>query len=161
MPLRLTTADVLQRIMTKEGREALTNSWPFTRCSMKSCDHAATGVWLCQFASQSPPFFRTELRPLCAADGMTDAYRKWNGFMSPKVIRIDLFLTISAPEGDKRTAADKLIEKLLSHDAGEKYFSAWRLMFKPANLHHPIQPAFLMLEAIVEKLFPPQTNKVD
>lgn len=155
------TIELLQQIMTPEGRAALVNSWPSTRCSMKHCGHAATGLWLCQFSTSSPPFIRTELRPLCASDGMTDAYQKWNGFMSPKLLRVDLFLTITAPQGDRRTPSDHMIEKLLTHPAGQKYFDAWRLMFKPANLHHPIAPAVAMLEALVNKLFPPQTNKVD
>jgi hypothetical protein len=92
---------------------------------------------------------------------MTDCYAKWNGFMSPLLLRCDLFLTISCPEGDKRTPADKLIEKLLTHPAGESYFNAWKLMFRPANTHHPLQPAMEMLKSIVIKLFPPNDNKVD
>lgn len=155
------TMELLHQIMTPAGKHELINSWPFTKCSMKHCGKPASGIWVCQFSTSSAPFFRTELRPLCAPDGMTDAYQKWNGFMSPKLLRVDLFLTITAPEGDKRSHADHLIERISEHPQGEAYLRAWKLMFKPSNLSHPIAPAEAMLEALVTKLFPPSTNKVD
>lgn len=157
---QLTTSEFLQLLMVPASRIELVNSWPFTRCYLCK-EKAATGIWMCGFASQRPPWIRNELKALCAGCGLTDAYRRWNGFMSPKLERIDLFVTISAPEGDKRTPADILLEKLLTHPMGEAYIRVWRGMYKPVNLHHPIQPAFLMLQALVEKLFPPQDNKVD
>ena len=155
----MTTQEIITKISDPTQREALLNSWPFTRCALCRTG-AATGVWLCQFAKPAGGM-RTELKTLCAGCGMTDAYSKWNGFMSPLLLRIDLFMEITCPEGDKRTPADKLIEKLLSHPAGESYFRAWKLMFKPANLHHPLLPAMEMLRSLVTKLFPPNDNKVE
>lgn len=157
----LSTMEYLQQILSPEGKASLINAWPTIRCSMKHCGKAATGLWMCKFSSSSTPFFRVEIRPLCASCGLSDAYQKWNGFMSPKLLRIDLFLTISAPEGDHRTPADHHLEKIATHPMGAQYISAWKMMFKPANIHHPIAPAFTMLQALVERLFPPSDNKVD
>jgi hypothetical protein len=155
------TIELLQQLLTPEGRNAIVNSWPSTRCSMRHCERAATGLWMCRFSTSTSPYFRTELRALCASDGLSEAYQKWNGFMSPKLLRIDLFLTISAPLGDTRTPSDHLLEKIASHPLGDQYIAAWKAMFKPSNVHHPISPAFDMLQALVERLFPPSTNKVD
>ncbi len=159
MPKHLTTLEIVRALSQPDSRDNLLLSWPTTKCCIDS--HAATGLWICQFSSQSPPYVRSEIKTLCAACGLYTAYKKWNGFMSPKLLRIDLYRTISAPEGDKRSPADKLIELISAHPAGEGYLRAWRLMFKPANLHFPIAPAFDTLQAIHGKLFPPADNKVD
>jgi hypothetical protein len=109
MPKSLTTAEILTRLATPETREEFLNSWPTLRCTLCH-SRAATGVWFCRFATQSAPYFRGELRILCPACGLTDAYAKWNGFMAPRLLQIDLFLTITAPSVPMRTEADGLID---------------------------------------------------
>lgn len=157
MPKHLTTLEILQRLSDNSAKESLLNSWPQSRCEIDA--KAATGIWMCQFASGMK--VRSELKLLCACCGLTDCYQRWNGFMAPKLLRCDLMLTITAPSISIPTYADALIDKLLTHPNGEVVFDAWRKMYKPANIHHLIRPAELMLEALVDKLFPPSTNKVD
>lgn len=154
------TEDLLTLLLDPKRREAFLNSWPVVRCAL--CEtKAATGIWMCRFSKQSPPFFRAELKPLCPGCGFTDCYTRWNGFMCPKLVRCDLAFTITAPEGDKLTAADRIIDKLLSHPKGELAFNLWKEWYKPANIHHPIQPAMLMLIALRDKFFPPETPKAE
>ena len=141
------TAQILAALIQPASREALVNSWPFTRCS--GCKrYAASGFWMCQVATASG--VKTTLRALCAQCGLDHNFFK-----------CDLFISISAPPGSSKTHADKLIDRILSHPSGEAWIKAWRVMFKPANIHHPIAPAETMLKAIMARLFPPQTNKVD
>lgn len=155
---QLTTQEILDKIMSPE-KEAFLNSWPSIRCGC-CYKNAATGVWWLQFQAQNGGIY-SQLKTLCACCGLTDCYKKWNGFMSPRLVRCDLFATITCPEGDKRSAADKLIEKIQSHSAGASYILGWKIAFRPANPSHPLAPALRALQNIHEKLFPPQDNKVD
>lgn len=153
----MTTAEILQKLGNEAARKALLNSWPTHRCAL--CEsRAATGIWFCKFERNCFGNIMefSELKLLCPACGLADGYLRWNGFMCPKLVRIDLFMTISAPVGDERTAADKLLEEIASHDAGPQWIAAWRIMFKPANIHHPIAPALATLQEIHRRLFPPQ-----
>lgn len=150
----LTTAQIFTQFSDPIQREALLNSWPTHRCGLCRT-RAATGIWWLKFASQKPPYIRNELRALCPVCGLTECYLKWNGFMAPKLERCDLFATITCPEGDKRTAADKLIEKILTHPIGQQYIEGWRTYFRPANIHHPLAPAFKALQKVLLTLFPP------
>jgi hypothetical protein len=154
---QLTTQEILAKF-TSDEREQFLNSWPTIRCGL-CYKAAATGIWWLQFASSKGIY--SQLKTLCAGCGMTDCYKKWTGFMGPKLIRCDLFATISCPEGDKRTAWDKLIEKIESHPSGKQYLLAWQLAFRPANRSHPLLPAQRALRNIYDKLFPTQDNKVD
>ena len=155
-----TTAEIISKFSDPEQRQELLNSWPSLRCAL--CHNkAATGIWWCQFYRASAPWIRSELKPLCAACGLTDCYAKWTGFMGPKLLRCDLFATITAPPGDKRTPADKMIEAITNHPSGGQYILAWTIAFRPANRSHPTEPAMRALQNAYLKLFPPQDNKVD
>lgn len=154
---KLTTAEILTKLASPTSRQELLNSWPLHRCSLCT-SRAATGIWFCRFERNcfGNIVEFSELKLLCPACGFADGYLRWNGFMTPKLTRVDLLLTLSAPDGDKRTLADKLLEEISTHDAGEQWINAWKLMFKPANIHYPIAPAIDTLREIHRRLFPPQ-----
>jgi len=62
--------------------------WIKNKC--KCCGKGgASGIWRCEFTSHVVPSL------LCAACGMLDAFAKLNGFFSPKLIKIDLMLTLT------------------------------------------------------------------
>lgn len=155
----LTTVEIITVFSDKSQREALLLSWPKYKCTCCKKGVPATGIWYTRFAKQVEPYFISELKLLCAGCGLTDGYRIWNGFMSRKLLHVDLFATITQPLGDTRSNADRLIEKLLTHPSGQLYLTAWKAVFKPANLSHPIAPAFQTLETIVHKLFPPAAQE--
>lgn len=48
-----------------------------------------SGIWRCEFKGY------VKVLPLCAACGLREAFAKWNGFFSPKLLQVDLLVTLT------------------------------------------------------------------
>lgn len=64
--------------------------WIKLRC--RCCDRqGVSGLWRCEFTNSIQPML------LCAACAFADAFRKWNGFYSKHLLKVDLMVTLTYP----------------------------------------------------------------
>jgi len=68
--------------------KAMGARWPDTKCQL-CYSKPASGVFLCQFTTS------VNVKVLCAECGLYQAAHKWTGFMSPKLMRIELLCSVS------------------------------------------------------------------
>ena|SRR5687768_782403 len=69
--------------------------WIKLRCAC--CErYGVSGLWKCEFSNGVWPML------LCAGCAFHDAFAKWTGFFSRKILRIDLMCTLTYPSNTEQ-----------------------------------------------------------
>jgi hypothetical protein len=75
--------------------DATTQVIPYTKWIKLKCvccdRHGVSGLWRCEFSNSIQPML------MCAACAFNDAFRKWNGFYSKHLLKVDLMVTLTYP----------------------------------------------------------------
>lgn len=78
--------------------DATTQVLPYAQWIKIKCQccgkHGCSGLWHCKFAGQ--PDYELDML-MCAACALHDAWKKWTGFFSRHLLKVDLITTLTYP----------------------------------------------------------------